>query len=171
MPSSFCAFVHKIPCVDGSLPVLASSQFFFKALFQYHFLFKDSPILPYQVLFHMVFITLLCMVFIHIYSVCYNHLKGILICFSGPPVRSGSEKLTCISAGFFLSNLPRRLNFGMLSFSGCTVPTSLSLFPQPYPLLWPSASRHFVDSALYMLFNGISSFRPKQQHLISVPVI
>lgn len=85
---------------------------------------------------------------------------------SGTPVGSGSEKLTRISAGFFLSNLPRWLYFGMLSFSGCTVPTSLSLFPQPHPLvllaLW-----HFVDSALYMLFNGISSFRPKQQHLIS----
>ena len=171
MPSSFHALVHKTPCVDGSLPVLASSQCFLKSPVPIPLSFKDSPILPYQVLFHMVFITLLCVVFIYIYSVCYNHLKGILICFSGTPIGSGSEKLACISAGFFLSSLPRWLYFGMLNFSGCTVPTSLSLFPHPHPLLWPSASRHFVDSALYMLFNGISTFRPKRQHLISVAVI
>ena len=106
MPSSFRALVHKTPCVDGSLPVLASSQCFLKSPVPIPLSFKDSPILPYQVLFHMVFITLLCVVFIYIYSVCYNHLKGILICFSGTPIGSGSEKLACISAGFFLSSQP-----------------------------------------------------------------
>lgn len=133
MPSSFRALVHKTPCVDGSLPVLASSQCFLKSPVPIPLSFKDSPILPYQVLFHMVFITVLCMVFIYIYPVCYNHLKGILICFSGTPIGSGSEKLACISAGFFYKACPDGFTLGCSISQDAQCQHPCPYFPTPIP--------------------------------------